>query len=660
MDKYEYNIKAEQIVKLLDKKDYATAAKIADGIDWRRVRNINMLINVGKAYLNTGRYEDAKDILLIAFDRAPAGRRLAYMLAEVCIEAGQFEEAELYYNDFIELAPRDSSKYELQYKLARKKGAPLDRQIAVLQAYKSKDFDDKWAYELAKLYHKADMPEECIRECDDIILWFGEGEYVEKAMELKMMYVPLTPSQQRKYDSFFRQENEAEQRENGNENTEEQNLPTEPVSFSTDIYNTADLQATIAEGMKGVFPAEENAPEEENRSVDGENIFHAVPLPDVRETDMLAGTKDLHKVLNALYEENEHPGEPEINELPMEEEVGEPEIKTDRDIETAVPQKPVRLVEAEQRALEERKEQAAAIEEAERVEAALEEKLRQTAEIEEAVAARKEIERARAETTVTVQGITGRKLSEERKKLFSNYLHMTGLEEQLAEVFDEAERIGEERETSLYGNILIIGEHKTGKTTIAVELMRALNQMNKRKDRKIAKISGDRLNNKGIPESIKRLIGADLLIERAGEMRRETVSELIKAMAGFTGGMIVILEDTQENMQLLMDKNPEISVQFTHTILLKECDIAEWVEKGREYAQELDYGIDEMAMLALSARLDSVYSQKSNIEMEDVKAIIDAAIAKSEKKNIKKLFDTVFSRKYKDSDLTMLREGDFE
>ena len=190
MDKYEYNEKAKQINDRIEEKDYMAAARIADGIDWKRVKSVKMLTNVGSAYAEIGRYEDAKEIFLIAFQRAPMGRRLAYKLTELSIVAGKIEEAEMYYHEFLEIAPKDISRYELLYKLEKKKGKPIEELIRILEEYKENEFDDIWAYELARLYHKAGMSEACITECDEIILWFGEGEYVEKAKELKAIYVP--------------------------------------------------------------------------------------------------------------------------------------------------------------------------------------------------------------------------------------------------------------------------------------------------------------------------------------------------------------------------------------------------------------------------------------------------------------------------------------
>ncbi len=673
MDKYEYNIKAEQIVKLINKKDFATAAKIADGIDWKRVRNVNMLTNVGSVYAEVGRYDDAKEILLIAFERAPIGRRLAYKLTEVCIQAGEYEEAERYYDDFVGLAPRDTGRYELQYQMAKKKGEPIEKLIAILQEYKKYDFDDMWAYELARLYHKAGMGEACISACDEIILWFGEGEYVDKAMELKMLYMPLSPSQQEKYNKRYQPQMiypPVQAVQTPVQAAEEEQIPDQPVSVSMDIYNTANIQAVLAESMKELMqeePAQAVQSEEggeepqrivqqvEERSAGTEEYPAAeqdrleaaeqaymqqsvAASAALENADMLGVTKDLRNIQKALSWNNmPYPGVHEEQEKLFR-------VVPDEKPESQAAESSVKIEKEEDR---EEKEVA-------------EEAMTEKAEVPygEESGLKSEIDKVMDEIAEKSTVSAGR-LSDERRQCFAAFLHINGLEEKLAEIFAEAEKIGEERDTSLFGNILIIGDHKSGKTTLATELMKSLSRTANRKNRKIAKISGDRLNNKGMKETISRLAGADLLIERAGEMNRTTTQELLQAMAGHTGGMVVVLEDTKEGMAHLIAENPEVEVRFTHKLVLKEYEISEWVELAKNYAQELDYGIDEMATLALSAKIDALYAQKTVIDMDDVKAVIDAAIEHSEKKNIKKLFETVFSRKYKDSDLTMLRENDF-
>lgn len=828
MDKYEYNIKAEQIVKLIGKKDFVTAAKIADGIDWKRVRNINMLMNVGGVYAEVGRYSDAKEILLMAFDRAPIGRRLAYKLTEVCIMSGDFEDAEHYYGNFVDLAPRDIGRYELQYKMAKKKGEPVEKLIAILQEYKKNDFDDAWAYELARLYHKAGMRDACIAECDELILWFGEGEYVEKAMELKMLYTPLSLSQQEKYNKRFQPQmkyDEAQiQAASAQMPDVTEQLPQQPVSVSLDIYNTANIQAVLAESMKelmqdeeteeqqdepfAVHIEEESAYAEQNVAVAETVTYAEQPMtsvqaveseqqesadsvqqnqtaseqmyqaaseaseqipqqtadvqPTVNEqeqayqqtvsaqeptyqtastaetSDMFGATKDLRNVHKALAWNNmEYPGLAEEQAMNLNEQIEgqmtidevlamynqkiqesveaskesifhivakdeapedvipeelldtmpkavaeykaaeadvQPQTESEYEFEeprTVLMQpkkkaaKPVQQVAEEPEA---KSEQQVAEESEEKPQAQPVQKVTATVDIEDEedeeevprTGLKAEIDKMMKEMEIPAErsGTPGQ-LSEERKQSFAAFLHINGLEEQLAEIFDEAERIGEEKDTSLFGNILIIGDPKSGKTTLATELMKNLNKVNNRKGRKIAKISGDRLNNKGIKDTIAHLIGADLLVERAGEMNRTTTQELLNAMAGYTGGMIVVLEDIKDGMERLIAENPEIEVRFAHKIVLKEYEISEWVALAKEYAEELDYGIDEMGVLALSAKIDSLYAQKTVVDLEDIKDIVDAAIERSERKNIKRLFETVFSRKYKDSDLTMLRENDF-
>ena len=195
MDKYEYNIKMQKMKKLVDQKDYETAAKIADTVDWRREKNLRILSTVSLIYEKNERYQDAKDVLLLAYERAPVGRRLLYKLVEISAKEGNFQDAELFYKEYLDEAPQDQGKYILKYIILSAKKEPLDKQIAVLEAYKEREFDEKWAYELAKLYHKAGKKDECVRLCDEIILWFSVGTYVERAMELKQIYEPLTPDQ---------------------------------------------------------------------------------------------------------------------------------------------------------------------------------------------------------------------------------------------------------------------------------------------------------------------------------------------------------------------------------------------------------------------------------------------------------------------------------
>ena len=201
MDKYEYRVKTEQMQEYLEKKQYKKAMEIADTIDWRRVKNVSTLNTVSEIYEYNGEFQKSRDILFVAFDRSPGSRKIAYRLGLLALKIGDIEEAADCYEEFVKLAPKDPNQYVLKYKILRAQGAPLSDQIAALEDFKKAEYVEKWAYELAHLYHEAGMTAECLEECDDLILWFSEGRYVYQAMELKMQYKPLTPLQQEKYDS---------------------------------------------------------------------------------------------------------------------------------------------------------------------------------------------------------------------------------------------------------------------------------------------------------------------------------------------------------------------------------------------------------------------------------------------------------------------------
>ena len=195
MDKYEFNVKVEQIKKLVNRGDFATAMKIADTIDWHRVRNTSLLSMIAQIYEKNNEYQEAKDILLLAFERAPIGKRLLYKLTDLALKEGSVAEAEAYYREFCDLAPEDPRQYLLRYLILKTKKAPLDQLIRALETYTSSEVDEKWLYELAELYHKGNMEEKCVGTCDRIMLLFGLGKYVDKAMDLKLEYAPLNKYQ---------------------------------------------------------------------------------------------------------------------------------------------------------------------------------------------------------------------------------------------------------------------------------------------------------------------------------------------------------------------------------------------------------------------------------------------------------------------------------
>ncbi|MBQ2799912.1 MAG: hypothetical protein IJF03_00810 [Lachnospiraceae bacterium] len=259
MDKYEYRIKAEQIRKLAEQEDYVSAMKIANTIDWNRVRSIPMLCLIGEIYEKNNMLEESRDVMLIAYDRHPYGRMIIYTLAELSIRLEDYIDAVEYYKEFVQVAPRDTGRYILQYKLYEAQEVGLKERIAVLEEFKRHEYVEKWAFELAYLYHRASMSEQCVAECDELILWFSEGKYVEKAMELKMLYQPLTEEQQKKYDS--RNDVQIEKSIAAVEAVAERAMEEEPEinvkPMNYGIYDTVNLQKELAKSMQQILEATE-------------------------------------------------------------------------------------------------------------------------------------------------------------------------------------------------------------------------------------------------------------------------------------------------------------------------------------------------------------------------------------------------------------------
>ena len=255
MDKYEYKVRADEIKELIERGDYVQAAEIADTIDWRRVKSVMMLCTISDLYKINRRYEDAKNMLLLAYERRPGGRTICYALCELCIKTEEFVQAVNYYKEFVQVAPRDPARYILQYRLYEAQDVSLEERIGVLEELKKRDYREKWAYELAYLYHRVGLATKCVEECDELILWFGDGKYVIKAMELKMLHQPLDPVQQQKYDHRF----ETSAREPGEEGPEK-----EDIDFSGEEYDDGG-----AGGM-----AEAESPDREDSALQGDTVVY--------------------------------------------------------------------------------------------------------------------------------------------------------------------------------------------------------------------------------------------------------------------------------------------------------------------------------------------------------------------------------------------------
>lgn len=268
MDKYEYNLKLDQIKALSAEEGYMSAAEIADSINWNKIKNVNTLVKIGEIYEKTERYQDARDILLMAYDRSPIGRMIIYRLAEVAIKMGDYDAATEYYDEFVEIAPHDDMKYVLRYAIKKGQGASFDELITILEEYKDEEYTEEWAYELAYLYHKAGKADKCIDACDELILWFGDGPYVERALELKMLYQPLTKAQEEKYRRFKAEKEKPAKINDEAEVTEigamemvkggeivHDDVTIPQITVNQEKFNTVNLQQEIAKGMQQIMEA---------------------------------------------------------------------------------------------------------------------------------------------------------------------------------------------------------------------------------------------------------------------------------------------------------------------------------------------------------------------------------------------------------------------
>lgn len=261
MDKYEYNIKLDQIKVLLQDGKKEEAAEIADSINWNKIKNVNALVKAGEVYEKVGRYEDSRDILLNAYDRSPIGRTIIYRLAEVAIKMKDFEAAQEYYDEFVDIAPHDNQRYILKYNIKKAQDAPNEELIPILEEFKEQEYTEEWAYELAYLYHKTGLIEKCIDACDELILWFGDGLYVERALELKMLYQPLTKAQEDKYNQFCHEKEgktfiRSDEMERAGEIGHE-SVIIPKVTLNPSRFNTVNLQKEIVKGIQQIMDATE-------------------------------------------------------------------------------------------------------------------------------------------------------------------------------------------------------------------------------------------------------------------------------------------------------------------------------------------------------------------------------------------------------------------
>lgn len=798
MDKYEYKLKLDEIKNLMAKKQYTEAAEIADSINWRKVRNVNALMKAGDIYAQIGRYDEAKEILLMAYDRSPIGRMIIYKLAEIAIKTKEFDEAQEYYDEFVEIAPHDNLKYILRYEMNKAKGAGLDVLIQILEELKEQEYTEKWAFELAYLYHQAGRSEECINACDELILWFGDGPYVEKALELKMLYQPLNRAQEDKYRQFKqRKDGIVEVRpEDYLESGEiiKEPVQIKPVTTNAEKFNTVNLQEELARSMQQIMnatekeevadtmqgikkiveeipylqlPQDEEAQKERfadiptDEEIDGSlkinfqemlgedydgqmrmvvpeksaleaQITGQMSIQDILEEwektkraaekalqeaeqqklesakakalaeagDIMERLADVIPQLDAGLTSKELLEKEYLGKLPEEEagqlvanmndilqqqidSISQANAKIDEFLAAGVPGQNGEAAAGAADAMEipEGEGIAAADEEEpagteEMTELSPEEELPEIAlpdDIAEEVLPKIQLEPEAetedakpeeklpeiAEPDSDEDNIGERKpithLSKEQKAIFTYFVPVSGMESQICQAMEGS--IEHLEKGIKGGNILIQGARGSGKTVLATALVKAIQNEIGKPGKRVGKIDAVSLNQKNIPELLKKVAGGCLIIEKIGGISRETAVKLSLALEADDTGILVIAEDTREGITKAMGRDESFARRFTEKITLPIFTSDELVSFAKSYAHELTYEIDEMAVLALYNRISNIQRLDRATTLTEVKEIVDEAIANSEKFSIKKVF---FSKKYKDDDYVILHEKDFE
>lgn len=626
MDKYDINLKIEQIKKMYDKKDFYTAAEIADYIDVKKIKNNSLINIIADSYEETGQYDKAIDVLLLAYERSPLGRQLAYRLTILSIKAEQLQEAEDYYNDFISMAPKDLGQYILKYEIARLKGESIDERIGILEEYVSIEMDEKWQYELAKLYHEAGYSVKCVEQCDEIILWFSDGKYVERAMELKMLYAPLTKQQSYQYEKA-KEEHEEKIPPHAGINVQDETHDIEQAeaddieqanSDDAEQAESDGIEQTEADGIEraesdGIEQAEANGIEQAETDDIEQDESDDIMQDEIK--DIVQDEKEV-----AVTEDEEEEIEDLFQGVTFEEEIGG--------------------------------QIGLYIEEPEEVEEQVEGQMT-ISDFLDACADKgnhlKE-EQPRDKEDVT--------LNDECKEIFCRYLSIEGIEEQLAACIHNLTVCYDRDGSSKNNNIIIMGDAKSGRTSLAVNLIKLVNRKRGRRGRKIAKVRGAALNNKGLEPVLPKLLGADLIIEQAASMNPTAVDELVTVMNGYTGDMLIVLEDNNSAIERLLNANSVLKGMFGNSINIQGPGVKEWVEVAKDYALQQEYTIDDMGILALYVKVGNLCSKCSEVKAEDIQKIIDNAINKNQKSKLGKIFSAFSGKKGKD-ELAVLKEADF-
>ena len=781
MDKYEYQLKTEHIRQVAARKEYGEAAKLCDTIDWTKIRDVKMLTLAADVYTAVGEYEKAIDILQQAYEYAAMGRRIVYRLTELALKADSYDDAKNYFEEFCRIAPNDQGRYILLYKMARYQKATLDEKIKILEAYKREDFDEKWAYELAVLYAMNNEKDKCIQLCDDIILWFGLGKYVEKALSLKSQFAPLTPAQKEKVQKFADKKAQEE-----NEKLQKKQEEQEKKESQAELAKKAAAQEKISkwqEEQEKAYQAEQEAAkkeakaredeqkallereeklrkqrEEELEAVerlkkeqrleharqsvvtsdmneimaviqrakqeDAQNELQDELAKQVQQVQQLAGEKDLELVseIPSDVEEKEKLQVPEdisyMHDEISEDETTESEVLDDEtsenetsDVETANTETSEKISDSENadeavwfeayKPEEEPQISEWAAPVAETVEVEPEEEVQEESEKEleeeepqevvqeelekepEEAGPQEEIQEEskkdpeEAETQEEIQEeIQEEPEEEEPQEEFEEEPEEEEPQEEFEEEPEEEEpqeESAESRQPDMTANsgLPIVNPEDMSRVwhfaiqampdeddiELALEYLEELAERSSRAvPRSVVKITGQKLNQKGLVKSIDKLLGKTILIEDAADMNERVINEFCKIIDPTDRSLLVVFIDTPASIRHLLIDYPQLAQVVTAQFVRETYSVTELLEYARGYADREDSVFDKSGELALMERLKVIAGNQERNKKRIVEMIVNNAIEKAEKKSMRKLFQS----KYDKRGCLILRDKDFE
>lgn len=773
MDKYEYQLKTEHIRQVAARKEYGEAAKLCDTIDWTKIRDVKMLTLAADVYTAVGEYEKAIDILQQAYEYAAMGRRIVYRLTELALKADSYDDAKNYFEEFCRIAPNDQGRYILLYKMARYQKATLDEKIKILEAYKREDFDEKWAYELAVLYAMNNEKDKCIQLCDDIILWFGLGKYVEKALSLKSQFAPLTPAQKEKVQKFADKKAQEE-----NEKLQKKQEEQEKKESQAELAKKAAAQEKISkwqEEQEKAYQAEQEAAkkeakareaeqkallereeklrkqrEEELEAVerlkkeqrleharqsvvtsdmneimaviqrakqeDAQNELQDELAKQVQQVQQLAGEKDLELVseIPSDVEEKEKLQVPEdishMQDEISEDKTTESEVldyetseNETSDVETANTETSEKTSDSENadeavwfeayKPEEEPQISEWAAPVAETVEVEPEEEVQEEPEKEPEEEETQEVVQEELEKEPEEAG-PQEEIQEESKKDPEEAETQEEIQEEIQEepeeeepeeeepqeefeeepeVKEPQEEFAESRQVEMTANsgLPIVNPEDMSRVwhfaiqampdeddiELALEYLEELAERSSRAvPRSVVKITGQKLNQKGLVKSIDKLLGKTILIEDAADMNERVINEFCKIIDPTDRSLLVVFIDTPASIRHLLIDYPQLAQVVTAQFVRETYSVTELLEYARGYADREDSVFDKSGELALMERLKVIAGNQERNKKRIVEMIVNNAIEKAEKKSMRKLFQS----KYDKRGCLILRDKDFE